>query len=59
MRRDDRVGTMLDEVAGNDELEEISPIETTLPATEGTTGTLVPVHLQAAVVAKLKAKFHQ
>lgn len=49
VRRDDRVGTMLDEVAGNDELEEVSPIETTLPAQQGNEGKLVPVNLQAAV----------
>lgn len=49
VRRDDRVGTMLDKVTGNDELEEISPIETNLPATDDTAGTLVPVQLQAVV----------
>jgi hypothetical protein len=49
VRRDDRVGTMLDEAAGNDELEEVSPIETTLPAQKGDEGKLVPVNLQAAV----------
>ena len=49
LRRDDRVGTMLEDVAGNDELEEVAPIETTLPAEEGNQGKLVPVNLQAAV----------
>jgi hypothetical protein len=48
-RRDDRVGAMLEDVIGNDELEEIAPIETTLPAHEGNEGKLVPVNLQAAV----------
>ena len=43
------VGTMLDDVAGNDELEELAPIETTLPAQQGNEGKLVPVNLQAAV----------
>jgi molecular chaperone DnaK (HSP70) len=49
LRRDDRVGVMLEDVAGNDELEEAAPIETTLPAGEGDAGRLVPVNLQAAV----------
>jgi hypothetical protein len=49
VRRDDLVGTLLEDVAGNDELEEVAPIETTLPALEGDAGRLVPVHLQAAV----------
>ena len=49
LRRDDRVGAMLDDVVGNDELEEVAPIETTLPAHEGNEGKLVPVNLQAAV----------
>jgi hypothetical protein len=48
VRRDDRVGTMLDDVIGNDEFEEIAPIETTLPVQEGNK-ELVPVNLQAAV----------
>ena len=49
VRRDDGVGTLLKDVAGNDELEEVAPIETTLPALEGDAGRLVPVNLQAAV----------
>lgn len=49
LRRDDAVGTMLDDVADNDELEEVAPIETTLPAQAGNEGKLVPVNLQAAV----------
>jgi hypothetical protein len=49
LRRGDRVGVMLDDVAGDEELEEVAPIETTLPAGEGDAGRLVPVNLQAAV----------
>jgi hypothetical protein len=49
LRRDDRVGAMLDDVAGNDELEEVAPIETSLSAKEGNEGKLVPVNLQAVV----------
>jgi molecular chaperone DnaK (HSP70) len=49
VRRDDKVGAMLDEVAGNEELEEVAPIETTLSAQDGDAGKLVPVNLQAAV----------
>jgi hypothetical protein len=45
-RRDDQVGTVLDDVG---ELEEVSPIETTLAAQEGDSGRLVPVNLEAAV----------
>ncbi|EEF63127.1 Hsp70 family protein [Pedosphaera parvula] len=49
VRRDDRVGTMIEDVADNDELEEVAPIESTLPSTAGNEGKLVPVNLQAAV----------
>lgn len=49
VRRDDRVGAMIEDVAGNDELEEVAPIETTMPARPGEEGRLVPVNLQAAV----------
>jgi len=49
LRRDDRVGVMLDDVIGNDELEEVAPIETTLPTQNGNEGNLVPVNLQAVV----------
>jgi len=49
VRRADKVGTMLDEVAGNEELEEVAPIETTLPAQADEAGKLVPVNLQAVV----------
>jgi len=46
VRREDRVGDMIDDVARNDELEEVAPIETAL---NGEPGKLVPVNLQAAV----------
>jgi molecular chaperone DnaK (HSP70) len=49
VRREDRVGTFVEDVEGNAELEEVSPIETTLPARPGSEGQLVPVNLQAAV----------
>jgi molecular chaperone DnaK (HSP70) len=49
VRRDDKPGEMLEDVAGNDELEELAPIETTLPANGREAGKLVPVNLQAAV----------
>jgi len=49
VRRDDRVGTMIEDVAGNDELEEVAPVETTLTAKAGNEGKLIPVNLQAAV----------
>jgi molecular chaperone DnaK (HSP70) len=48
-RREDRVGSMLENAANHDELEEIAPIETALPARDGEEGKLVPVNLQAAV----------
>ncbi len=49
LRRNDHVGAMIEEVAGNDELEEVAPIETTLPAQEGKEGQLIPVNLQAVL----------
>jgi hypothetical protein len=49
VRRDDAVGTMLDDPANSEEFEEVSPIESTLPADKGNAGRLVPVNLQAAV----------
>lgn len=45
-RRDDRVGDFIDETS---DLEELAPIETTLPAERVEPGKLVPVNLQAAV----------
>jgi hypothetical protein len=49
VRRDDQVGAMLDHADSSEELEELAPIETALPATERNEGKLVPVSLQAAV----------
>ena len=49
VRREDTVGTMLDDPANSEDFEEVSPIESTLPATAETAGRLVPVNLQAAV----------
>jgi molecular chaperone DnaK (HSP70) len=49
VRREDHVGVMLEDVSGNDELEEVAPIETTLPAKGSNEGKLVPVNLQAVV----------
>lgn len=49
VRRDDRVGTMLEARDHADELEELAPLETALPARNGQPGQLVPVNLQAAV----------
>jgi hypothetical protein len=49
VRRDDVVGVMIDDPADHDEFEEVAPIETTLPATDGNAGRLIPVNLQAAV----------
>jgi hypothetical protein len=48
VRRDDKVGAMVDDVDGN-EFEELAPIETTLPGTPTPFGDLTPVNLQAAV----------
>jgi hypothetical protein len=46
VRRTDNVGDTIEDAASSDELEEVSPIETTL---QGESGRLVPVNLQAAV----------
>lgn len=46
LRRDDKPGDMLEDAVSSDELEEVSPVETTLP---GKSGQLIPVNLQAAV----------
>ncbi|MBV8457842.1 MAG: Hsp70 family protein [Acetobacteraceae bacterium] len=46
VRREDRAGDMIDEVARSEEFEEVAPIETTL---SGESGKLVLVNLQAAV----------
>jgi hypothetical protein len=47
--RDDKVGDMLETMTGEGDLEELAPIETTLPANHREAGKLVPVNLQAAV----------
>ena len=49
LRRDDRVGQMLEDAVHQEELEELAPIETTLAAEAAQAGQLVPVNLQAAV----------
>jgi molecular chaperone DnaK (HSP70) len=49
LRRDDKVGNMLEDAVNSEELEELAPIETNLPASNGNEGKLVPVNLQAAV----------
>jgi hypothetical protein len=46
VRREDRAGDTIPNAAHSDELEEVSPIETTL---SGEPGKLIPVNLQAAV----------
>jgi hypothetical protein len=48
VRRDDRLGTVVEREA---DLEELPPIETTLPAEEGQAGQVVPVSLRAHVTA--------
>lgn len=49
VRRQDKVGDMLDAAVGEESLEEIAPIETTLSADSKERGKLVPVNLRAAV----------
>ena len=49
VRRDDIVGSMIDDPDHTDEFEELAPIETTLAGSAGDAGRLVPVNLQAAV----------
>jgi hypothetical protein len=49
VRREDRAGDMIDDIARSEEFEEVAPIETTLTARSGESGKLVPVNLQAAV----------
>ncbi|MFY2559283.1 Hsp70 family protein [Corallococcus terminator] len=52
MRRDDKVGVMVDDVAdelAKGEMEELAPIETTMPGQASAFGDLTPVNLQAAV----------
>jgi hypothetical protein len=49
VRRQDKVGDMLEDTGADESLEEIAPIETTLPADSRESGKLVPVNLRAAV----------
>ncbi len=49
VRREDRVGAMLDGAGTSDEFEELAPIETCLSVESGREGQLVPVQIQAAV----------
>jgi len=49
VRRDDVVGDFVEDPAENEELEELAPIESLLPAQTGPADRLVPVNLQAAV----------
>ncbi|HEV8542205.1 MAG TPA: Hsp70 family protein [Verrucomicrobiae bacterium] len=49
IRREDKPGETLEDAPDHEELEELAPIETTLPSSDGQTGQLVPVNLQAAV----------
>lgn len=50
VRRQDVVGTSLDDWDPR-ELEEIAPVQVTLPHDDRTRGTIVPVHLRASVSA--------
>ncbi|TMA11681.1 MAG: Hsp70 family protein [Deltaproteobacteria bacterium] len=45
-RRDDAPGAVVEEV---DDLDELPPIETTLPAADGSAGEVLPVHLRSHV----------
>jgi hypothetical protein len=45
-RRDDAPGALVEEV---DDLDELPPIETTLPAADGSAGEVLPVHLRSHV----------
>jgi hypothetical protein len=49
VRRDDKVGDLLEEATNPEEFEELAPIETSLPSHDDDQGKLVPVNLQAAV----------
>ncbi|MDX1950825.1 MAG: Hsp70 family protein, partial [Verrucomicrobiota bacterium] len=48
-RRGDKAGDLLEDATGNDELEELAPIQATLPPGRHNSGTIIPVNLQAAV----------
>ncbi len=49
VRREDRVGELIEEAGSDESFEELAPIETSLPAVAGHEGQLVPVQIQAAV----------
>jgi hypothetical protein len=49
VRREDPVGKLIEDADGSEELEELTPIQTTLPSQPGKEDRLVPVNLQAAV----------
>jgi hypothetical protein len=49
VRREDKVGQLVDDAEGSEDFEELAPIETALPARAGQEGQVVPVNLQAAV----------
>jgi hypothetical protein len=49
VRREDAVGQLIEDADENTDLEELAPIETTLPIHQGKQDALIPVHLQAAV----------
>jgi len=48
-RRDDQAGVMVEDAAHAEDLEELAPIETSLPAGDDPAGELVPVNIQAAI----------
>jgi len=49
VRRQDKVGQWIEDAEHTDALEELAPIETTLPGQPQSAAGLTPVHLQAAV----------
>jgi hypothetical protein len=49
VRRTDKVGDLVEDAGRETDLEELAPIESTLPAADREPGKLVPVNLQAAV----------
>jgi hypothetical protein len=49
VRREDRVGDFVEDAESEGTLEELAPVETTLPSSAVSNGALIPVNLQAAV----------
>ena len=49
VRREDKAGDVIPNAAQSDELEELSPIETSLPEQDRKGSGFIPVNLQAAV----------